>query len=43
MNQEDYLKKRGLIMTSKLPSKVVWAVTLIAFVVGFVGRKMEWF
>ena len=26
-------------MTSKLPSKVVWVVTLIAFVVGFVGRK----
>ena len=34
-------------MTSKLPSKVVWAATLISFVVTFVmtfvGRKMEWF
>jgi len=30
-------------MTSKLPSKVVWAITIIAFVVGFVGSKMEWF
>ncbi len=30
-------------MTKQSQSKVVWAVTLIAFVVAFVGRKMGLF
>jgi len=30
-------------MTKQSQRKLLWAVTLIAFVVGFVGRKMEWF
>jgi hypothetical protein len=30
-------------MTKQSQRKLVWAVTLIAFVVGFVGGKMGWF
>jgi hypothetical protein len=30
-------------MTKQSQRKLLWAVTLIAFVVAFVGRKMGWF